>query len=256
MSVRCSFVIVHKKFRCASALTLFTGTWHLQFSSLLIVCLKHALQYFLKTGTCKYGSTCKYHHPRDRRGAAPVSFNVLGLPMRQVFTSWHLRLNNFQIDYYFCIGRNIYKSFYCFNIFYIAFRKRNHVPITCELGCVNLELLASFIIHSLPPLEMPLQLDLLPQQLFLRLVYHMSMGFLHGLYQECHIYLGRVFNLMCLLFYLLRKALCPHQTGTTTWFVVYAKSLVLVYALAVPVTHYMPQSCIFFHMLIIMLLEL
>ncbi|KAF7815037.1 zinc finger CCCH domain-containing protein 3 isoform X1 [Senna tora] len=39
--------------------------------------------YFLKTGTCKYGSTCKYHHPRDRRGAAPVSFNVLGLPMRQ-----------------------------------------------------------------------------------------------------------------------------------------------------------------------------
>ncbi|KAI4308402.1 hypothetical protein L6164_031482 [Bauhinia variegata] len=39
--------------------------------------------YFLKTGTCKYGSTCKYHHPRDRRGASPVSFNVLGLPMRQ-----------------------------------------------------------------------------------------------------------------------------------------------------------------------------
>ncbi|PON39295.1 Zinc finger, CCCH-type [Parasponia andersonii] len=39
--------------------------------------------YFLKTGTCKYGSTCKFHHPRDRRGAGPVSFNVLGLPMRQ-----------------------------------------------------------------------------------------------------------------------------------------------------------------------------
>ncbi|XP_042971614.1 zinc finger CCCH domain-containing protein 3 isoform X3 [Carya illinoinensis] len=39
--------------------------------------------YFLKTGTCKYGSTCKYHHPRDRRGAGPVSFNVVGLPMRQ-----------------------------------------------------------------------------------------------------------------------------------------------------------------------------
>ncbi|GMY09799.1 zinc finger CCCH domain-containing protein 3 isoform X1 [Fagus crenata] len=39
--------------------------------------------YFLKTGTCKYGSTCKYHHPRDRRGAGPVSFNILGLPMRQ-----------------------------------------------------------------------------------------------------------------------------------------------------------------------------
>ncbi|KAH7533126.1 hypothetical protein FEM48_Zijuj04G0097300 [Ziziphus jujuba var. spinosa] len=39
--------------------------------------------YFLKTGTCKYGSTCKFHHPRDRRGAGPVLFNILGLPMRQ-----------------------------------------------------------------------------------------------------------------------------------------------------------------------------
>ncbi|KAK8504167.1 hypothetical protein V6N13_062526 [Hibiscus sabdariffa] len=39
--------------------------------------------YFLKTGTCKYGSTCKYHHPKDRNGAGPVTFNILGLPMRQ-----------------------------------------------------------------------------------------------------------------------------------------------------------------------------
>jgi len=46
---------------------------------------KCPLQYYLKTGTCKYGSTCKYHHPRDRNGAGPVSFNALGLPMRQVF---------------------------------------------------------------------------------------------------------------------------------------------------------------------------
>ncbi|XP_022943685.1 zinc finger CCCH domain-containing protein ZFN-like [Cucurbita moschata] len=40
-------------------------------------------EYFLKTGTCKYGGSCKYHHPRDRRGAGPVRFNILGLPMRQ-----------------------------------------------------------------------------------------------------------------------------------------------------------------------------
>lgn len=52
----------------------------------MYVHLGHALQYFLKTGTCKYGSTCKYHHPRDRRGAGPVSFNVVGLPMRQVLS--------------------------------------------------------------------------------------------------------------------------------------------------------------------------
>ncbi|KAL9678904.1 hypothetical protein QQ045_016755 [Rhodiola kirilowii] len=38
--------------------------------------------FFLKTGTCKYGSSCKYNHPRDRNGPNPVSFNILGLPMR------------------------------------------------------------------------------------------------------------------------------------------------------------------------------
>ncbi|AEC08763.1 zinc finger nuclease 2 [Arabidopsis thaliana] len=36
-----------------------------------------------ETGACKYGPTCKYHHPKDRNGAGPVLFNVLGLPMRQ-----------------------------------------------------------------------------------------------------------------------------------------------------------------------------
>ncbi|XP_010270054.1 PREDICTED: zinc finger CCCH domain-containing protein 12 isoform X2 [Nelumbo nucifera] len=40
-------------------------------------------QYFLKTGTCKFGATCKYHHPRDRHDTAHVLLNILGLPMRQ-----------------------------------------------------------------------------------------------------------------------------------------------------------------------------
>ncbi|GAB2285233.1 hypothetical protein Dimus_019686 [Dionaea muscipula] len=39
--------------------------------------------FYVKTGTCKYGSTCKYHHPRDRRSAAQVPLNTLGLPLRQ-----------------------------------------------------------------------------------------------------------------------------------------------------------------------------
>jgi len=42
------------------------------------------LQYYLKTGTCKYGSTCKYHHPLERRSVEQVPLNSLGLPMRQV----------------------------------------------------------------------------------------------------------------------------------------------------------------------------
>ncbi|KAJ8636088.1 hypothetical protein MRB53_010355 [Persea americana] len=40
-------------------------------------------QYFLKTGMCRFGATCKYHHPRDRHDAEQVPLNILGLPMRQ-----------------------------------------------------------------------------------------------------------------------------------------------------------------------------
>ncbi|KAK4386274.1 Zinc finger CCCH domain-containing protein 3 [Sesamum angolense] len=44
-------------------------------------CFLLILRYYLKTGTCKYGSTCKYHHPKDRQ--ADVLMNLVGLPMRQ-----------------------------------------------------------------------------------------------------------------------------------------------------------------------------
>ena len=43
------------------------------------------LQYYLKTGTCKFGATCKFHHPRDKAGiAGRVSLNILGYPLRPV----------------------------------------------------------------------------------------------------------------------------------------------------------------------------
>lgn len=42
-------------------------------------------QYYLKTGTCKFGATCKFHHPRDKAGVAGrVLLNVLGYPLRPV----------------------------------------------------------------------------------------------------------------------------------------------------------------------------
>ncbi|KAL8205281.1 hypothetical protein R6Q57_008832 [Mikania cordata] len=37
-------------------------------------------QYFMKTGVCKYGSTCKFNHPR---GTGLIVFNTFGLPMRE-----------------------------------------------------------------------------------------------------------------------------------------------------------------------------
>lgn len=42
------------------------------------------LQYYLKTGTCRYGLTCRYHHPPNRNNGAPLLLNNLGLPMRKV----------------------------------------------------------------------------------------------------------------------------------------------------------------------------
>ncbi|XP_059298607.1 zinc finger CCCH domain-containing protein ZFN-like isoform X3 [Lycium ferocissimum] len=39
--------------------------------------------YYLKTGACKFGATCKFHHPRDKAGiAGRVTLNVLGYPFR------------------------------------------------------------------------------------------------------------------------------------------------------------------------------
>ncbi|CAI0383300.1 unnamed protein product [Linum tenue] len=40
-------------------------------------------QYYLRTGDCKYGSSCRYHHPRDRVVPSTDSvLNPLGLPLR------------------------------------------------------------------------------------------------------------------------------------------------------------------------------
>ncbi|GKV02379.1 hypothetical protein SLEP1_g14820 [Rubroshorea leprosula] len=40
-------------------------------------------QYYLKTGTCKFGATCKFHHPKDKAGiAGRVPLNVFGYPLR------------------------------------------------------------------------------------------------------------------------------------------------------------------------------
>ncbi|KAL3613897.1 hypothetical protein CASFOL_041971 [Castilleja foliolosa] len=38
--------------------------------------------FYLKTGTCKFGSLCKFHHSKDKQPDKPVMNNI-GLPMRQ-----------------------------------------------------------------------------------------------------------------------------------------------------------------------------
>ncbi|GFZ21831.1 zinc finger C-x8-C-x5-C-x3-H type family protein [Actinidia rufa] len=40
-------------------------------------------QYYMRTGTCKFGASCKYHHPRQGGGSAiPVALNYSGYPLR------------------------------------------------------------------------------------------------------------------------------------------------------------------------------
>lgn len=40
-------------------------------------------QFYMRTGECKYGLQCRYHHPRDRNTSTPASFfSPMGLPLR------------------------------------------------------------------------------------------------------------------------------------------------------------------------------
>ena len=42
-------------------------------------------RYYMNTGSCKYGSDCKYHHPKDRIANSVVNgIGPLGLPLRPV----------------------------------------------------------------------------------------------------------------------------------------------------------------------------
>jgi len=44
-------------------------------------------QYYLKTGTCKFGASCKFHHPKNGGGyLSQAPLNVYGYPLRPV---WH-----------------------------------------------------------------------------------------------------------------------------------------------------------------------
>jgi hypothetical protein len=40
-------------------------------------------QYYAKNGTCKFGSNCKFDHPREG-GFVPVTLNSGGFPLRLV----------------------------------------------------------------------------------------------------------------------------------------------------------------------------
>ena len=45
-------------------------------------------QFYMKTGDCKFGTVCKFHHPRDRQPPSPdCLLSPIGLPLRPVSCS-------------------------------------------------------------------------------------------------------------------------------------------------------------------------
>jgi hypothetical protein len=48
-------------------------------------------QFYMKTGDCKFGAVCKFHHPRERIIPTPnCALSPLGLPLRPVRVSIHV----------------------------------------------------------------------------------------------------------------------------------------------------------------------
>lgn len=81
--------------------------------NLLMILFIPTFQYYLKTGTCKFGATCKFHHPRDKAGiAGRVALNILGYPLRPVWVYisltcvwligfWHIIVLSCLISFFF-----------------------------------------------------------------------------------------------------------------------------------------------------------
>lgn len=96
----------------------FHGSLDLTIDILLLT----ALQYYLKTGTCKFGATCKFHHPRDKAGiAGRVSLNILGYPLRPVRISF-FSFNSLQYNDTLCQYSGLFLFHFC--LFHCLYKKK------------------------------------------------------------------------------------------------------------------------------------
>ncbi|KAF3795757.1 putative zinc finger CCCH domain-containing protein 9 [Nymphaea thermarum] len=94
-------------------------------------------QYFLKTGTCKFGATCKFHHPKNgSRNTLPV--NYLGYPLRPVGSLLILYVLFVQI---FLMNplRNALISWNCFHFLKLGCPSTTcDIPFICSSGYPDL----------------------------------------------------------------------------------------------------------------------
>lgn len=74
----------------------FLSTWLSFFlCNILVICyLYFVFKYYMKTGICKFGNSCKFHHPIDRSAPTAsaiespqhnVKLTLAGLPRREVY---------------------------------------------------------------------------------------------------------------------------------------------------------------------------
>lgn len=67
------------------------------------VSLLSLLQYYLRTGGCKFGKACRYNHTKAKPSAVPVlELNFLGLPIRLVLLMYHFENVNRFNESNFC----------------------------------------------------------------------------------------------------------------------------------------------------------
>lgn len=70
-------------------------------------------QYYMKTGDCKFGITCRYHHPKDRAIPSPTCIlSPMGLPLRPVRNLSNL--STFIVHVKWCYILHNWRSFPCF----------------------------------------------------------------------------------------------------------------------------------------------
>lgn len=46
-------------------------------------------QYFMRTGDCKFGFSCRYHHPMEVASSKAINLSNIGLPLRPVSLIMH-----------------------------------------------------------------------------------------------------------------------------------------------------------------------
>lgn len=104
-------------------------------------------QYYMRTGACKFGTSCKYHHPKQGGGSViPVSLNYYGYPLRPVciFTNWCL------IFCVFCHNSLLVLKLSLLKTFPIVNRVKKSVHTILKQGSVNLVQHVNSITHSQP----------------------------------------------------------------------------------------------------------